>query len=362
AEIAKVDGVREAINIKINQLVNGKGFVVVGCDVTTKILSDAEIKIVLSTDIKTQLYDLIQKAKQISTIIDMKNLSLDQVIPKILKIVIYHSLQYISSPIKAPYKSVVQFQDQLNEDNQISIHENTNASKRFRQKSFELAFPDLDECLEFMKNLFCYYEVIEKEYDDIDKIIPLDRNYAFYFKMQDWKSKVLSGPLNGANLSLYKDTLKKMKKIGFSVDILLTQVRSEMEIYINLLNDSKDSINYYNKWQVVGDDKNSNESYIDCAIHEAKEEVEVDIKLENLTIISTIKGFQVFPDFERQQILYLDLKKLSKYNMTNFIKEHMSMISEVINKKFCAIHNTEIDEKVTDESSSKDENIESSSN
>ncbi|CAG8823211.1 23678_t:CDS:1, partial [Cetraspora pellucida] len=121
AEIAKDNGVREAINTIINRLVNGKGFVVVGRDVTTKILPNAEIKIVLDADIETRvfrrmnqleykndftsifddlmqhdykLYDLIQKAKQISTIIDMKNLSLNQVIQKILKLVIYHSLQH----------------------------------------------------------------------------------------------------------------------------------------------------------------------------------------------------------------------------------------------------------------------------
>ncbi|CAG8836538.1 13043_t:CDS:1, partial [Cetraspora pellucida] len=121
AEIAKDDGVREAINIKIKRLVNRKGFVVVGRDVTTKILPDAEIKIVLDADIETRVfrkinqlgyendfalifddlmqcdfksYDLIQQAKQISTIIDMKNLSLDQAIQKILKLVIYHALQH----------------------------------------------------------------------------------------------------------------------------------------------------------------------------------------------------------------------------------------------------------------------------
>ncbi|CAG8772862.1 1534_t:CDS:1 [Cetraspora pellucida] len=265
-----------------------------------------------------------------------------------------------------------------------------------------------------------------------------------------------------SDLSLYKETLEKMKKNGFSVDTILTQVCAEIEINKNLLNDSKDNISkfeknirnfslliivnedkkvwisqrinpfkdYYNKWQVVGGGKNSNESYMDCAIREAKEEAGVDIKLENLKIISTIEGFRVFPDSEGQQILYrtviyytitnqilqhtekdnhsewilVDLKKLVEYDMTDSIKEHMSIILEVINKKFRAIRTAEskkrsaarrkhkeiesaetekeilvvkngvvktkkqkkihkIEEKVTNESSSsEDENVESSSN
>ncbi|CAG8767247.1 4804_t:CDS:2, partial [Cetraspora pellucida] len=35
--------------------------------------------------------------------------------------------QEVSSPIEATYESVVQFQDQITNDNQISIHENTNS-------------------------------------------------------------------------------------------------------------------------------------------------------------------------------------------------------------------------------------------
>ncbi|CAG8839511.1 7375_t:CDS:1, partial [Cetraspora pellucida] len=97
-----------------------------------------------------------------------------------------------------------------------------------------------------------------------------------------------------------------------------------------------------------------------------------------------------------------DLKKLVEYDMTDSIKEHMSTILEVINKKFRAIRNAEskkknaankkhkeiegvetqeilvvkngvvktkkpkktheVEEKVTDESSSEDEIVESSPN
>ncbi|CAG8805614.1 10282_t:CDS:2, partial [Cetraspora pellucida] len=119
-----------------------------------------------------------------------------------------------------------------------------------------------------------------------------------------------------------------------------------MEINKNLLNENKDSISKIeknlcnfslliivneDKKQVVGGSKNSNKSYMDCAIREAKEEADVDIKLENLILISTIERFQVFSDSEEQQILY------HTYDMTHSIKEHILTISEVINKKFHAI-------------------------
>ncbi|CAG8822614.1 15934_t:CDS:2, partial [Cetraspora pellucida] len=60
-------------------------------------------------------------------------------------------------------------------DNKEEVVKET--SSYIRQKSFKLAFSNSDECLEFMKNLLCYYKVIEKEYDDIDKIIPFNQNH-----------------------------------------------------------------------------------------------------------------------------------------------------------------------------------------
>ncbi|CAG8750065.1 22641_t:CDS:2, partial [Cetraspora pellucida] len=92
AEIAKNDGVRKAINTKINQLVNGKGFVVVGHNLEYENNFTSIFDNLMQRDFKS--YDLIQQAKQISIIINMKNLSLDQAIQKILKLVIYYSLQH----------------------------------------------------------------------------------------------------------------------------------------------------------------------------------------------------------------------------------------------------------------------------
>jgi len=202
-----------------------------------------------------------------------------------------------------------------------------------------------------------------------------------------------------SDLLNYKETLEKMKKNRFSIDSVYTQLRAEIEVNENLLNDTKDSISkfekearefsllilvnndkkvfisqhinpfkdYYGKYQVVGGKKESNESFLDCAIREAKEESGVEIKIEDLNLIGTCEGFRVFPNSEGKQILYrtaiyysiidqipqhtepknhaewisVDLKELTNYDMTDSIRENMSIILDKINKKFRSIRNAE---------------------
>ncbi|CAG8773947.1 15948_t:CDS:1, partial [Cetraspora pellucida] len=139
-----------------------------------------------------------------------------------------------------------------------------------------------------------------------------------------------------SDLLNYKETLEKMKKNRFSIDPVYTQLRAEIEVNKNLLNNTKDSISkfekearefsflilvnndkkvfisqrinlfkdYYEKYQVVGGKKESNELFLDCAIREAKEESGVEIKIEDLNLIRTCEGFRVFPNSEEKQILY----------------------------------------------------------
>ncbi|CAG8737986.1 2589_t:CDS:2, partial [Cetraspora pellucida] len=45
-----------------------------------------------------------------------------------------------------------------------------------------------------------------------------------------------------SDLLNYKETLEKMKKNRFSIDSVYTQLRAEIEVNENLLNDTKDSI------------------------------------------------------------------------------------------------------------------------
>ncbi|CAG8711958.1 3906_t:CDS:1, partial [Cetraspora pellucida] len=124
---------------------------------------------------------------------------------------------------------------------------------------------------------------------------------------------------------------------------------------------------YYGKYQVVGGKKESNESFLDCAIREAKEEAGVEIKIEDLNLIGTYEEFCVFSNSKENQILYhtaiyysiidqtpqhtepknhaewisVDLKELTNYDMTDLIRENMSIILNKINKKFHSIRNAE---------------------
>jgi cytidylate kinase len=63
AELAKNDDLRRAINSIIKEITKEKGFVVVGRDVTTNILPDAEIKILLSANLETRVN---RRAQQLS--------------------------------------------------------------------------------------------------------------------------------------------------------------------------------------------------------------------------------------------------------------------------------------------------------
>ncbi|CAG8828917.1 20970_t:CDS:1, partial [Gigaspora rosea] len=130
SEIAKVPEIRSIINEIIQIITKKKGFVVLGHDATIKILPTAEIKLVLDAEIETRVcrrvkqildveceakiqqssqldnlteleiigkvlsdilkrdfdaYELILEAKKVATIINTSNLSIEQVLAKILR-------------------------------------------------------------------------------------------------------------------------------------------------------------------------------------------------------------------------------------------------------------------------------------
>ncbi|CAG8796379.1 17952_t:CDS:2, partial [Cetraspora pellucida] len=83
-----------------------------------------------------------------------------------------------------------------------------------KEKAFNIAFSNKDECLEFMKNLLHYYEAITSEFNAIENIIQLDRKHEYYVKMQTWKNERLNWALNDANkdVSNLKKLIKKLDK------------------------------------------------------------------------------------------------------------------------------------------------------
>ncbi|KAF0520647.1 cytidylate kinase [Gigaspora margarita] len=113
SEISKIPEIRNIINEIIQTIVKNDGYVVVGRDATTKILPNAKVKLVLEADFETRVYrrtkqlnieefgaigkvfsdllkhdvdafDLILEAKKVATIINTSDLSIEQVVARIL--------------------------------------------------------------------------------------------------------------------------------------------------------------------------------------------------------------------------------------------------------------------------------------
>ena len=109
--LSKNETLRDTINTIIQKMVVGKKYVVVGRDATTKILPDAEVKILLDSNLETRVqrrshqtnldpvavlsdllqrdnesFELIQEASKVSTMIDTTHLDIEQTIRKLILI------------------------------------------------------------------------------------------------------------------------------------------------------------------------------------------------------------------------------------------------------------------------------------
>ena len=81
SELAQDTELRATINQKLQDITKDKGFVVVGRDVTTNILPDAEVKIILSADFETHVNQRISqqdklnmnKQKSMNVLLDILN-------------------------------------------------------------------------------------------------------------------------------------------------------------------------------------------------------------------------------------------------------------------------------------------------
>ncbi|KAF0332891.1 ribosome biogenesis GTPase Der [Gigaspora margarita] len=118
SEISKVPKIRNIINEIIQTITKNGGYVVVECDATTKILPNARVKLILEADFETQVYkrakqlnaeefeairkvfsdllkrdvdsfNLVLEAKKVATIINTSDLSIEQVVAKILSCVLW---------------------------------------------------------------------------------------------------------------------------------------------------------------------------------------------------------------------------------------------------------------------------------
>lgn len=183
--------------------------------------------------------------------------------------------------------------------------------------------------------------------------------------------------------------LNEMKIFGFSVNQVINQVNSHLEVNNNLRDQYQQSLDgyekdlrefticilvnankqvylsrrnnptkdYYNKYQVPGGGKNKNESYEACGKREVFEETGLEIHELDLVVVH--KGFRLFPDGKEcmfkcavyfslienlvpkqtescnnDEWVAVDLKDLGKYDLTDSLQEFRTVIVDRINSKF----------------------------
>ncbi|CAG8550551.1 3197_t:CDS:2, partial [Cetraspora pellucida] len=86
AQISTNNKLHDIINETIRKIVKNKGFVVVGCDITTNCLPNAKVKIILLADVETHVLSqsLIKQAYNVLYEIDTTKLTLSEVVDMIL--------------------------------------------------------------------------------------------------------------------------------------------------------------------------------------------------------------------------------------------------------------------------------------
>ncbi|CAG8725607.1 11197_t:CDS:2, partial [Gigaspora rosea] len=155
-------------------------------------------------------------------------------------------------------------------------------------------------------------------------------------------------------------TLNKMRTYKFSIDQLINQVNSYIEVNKNLQDQLKQNIqiyekdvrefticilvnnkkqifisrrnnstkDFYSKYQVSGGGKKNNESYEQYAKRETKEETNVDIY--ELDLVTVHQGFRVEAS-NNDEWFSVELKNFGKYDLTDSLKGFKSVIVEKIN-------------------------------
>ncbi|RIB10262.1 hypothetical protein C2G38_2206621 [Gigaspora rosea] len=68
--------------------------------------------------------------------------------------------------------------------------------------ALELAFPDEEARLIFVRNLLDYYNACVLEYKRIERVMPNARNNPLFFKAKTWREKILKNSKLGATLAV----------------------------------------------------------------------------------------------------------------------------------------------------------------
>ncbi|RIB00854.1 hypothetical protein C2G38_2232701 [Gigaspora rosea] len=237
SEIAKVPEIRSIINEIIQTITKKKGFVVVGRDATTKILPDAEIKLVFDAEIienvlsdilkrDFDVYDLVMEAKKVATIINTSNLSIEQVLAKILRHVYWYNfsnnnLLHPGAKRRAIENGSGNSQEESSIRSNIEPtveelieYENWQITNYVSDKAFIHVFSDLEKRYEFISNLLEFNQKYLENYEHIERnVLPRNRQDDLFRDAQNWRKNILNGPKRGAKfqISRLEELLKDLE-------------------------------------------------------------------------------------------------------------------------------------------------------
>ncbi|CAG8623815.1 18492_t:CDS:2 [Gigaspora rosea] len=189
SEIAKVPKIQSIINEVIQTITKKKEFVIVGHDTTTKILPDAEIKLVLDAEIETKLY---QRSKQILDIECEVRMN--------------------------PKESSSRYNNIESTVEELIDYENWQITNYVSDKAFIYIFPDLEKRYEFISNLLEFHQKCLENYEHIERdILPKNRQDDLFRDAQDWRKNVLNGPKHGTRFQI-SQLEKSLKDLENKID------------------------------------------------------------------------------------------------------------------------------------------------
>ncbi|KAF0488273.1 cytidylate kinase [Gigaspora margarita] len=225
--------------IQLNEIYLFKDeMIVVGRDVATNILPNAEVKLVLEADFETRVYrrtkqlnakefeaigkvfsdmlkrdmdsfDLILEAKKVATIIDTTNLSIEQVIAKILTRVLWvkygnndiftsNSQEELFTPQEG--SSTSQTNDKYIVPELIEL-KTWQLANYVTDKMYSKLISNLKERYELLRYLKELHELCVTEYEKIERdVLPKNHsnNRELYKKAQEWRKTMLTKSKNSA--------------------------------------------------------------------------------------------------------------------------------------------------------------------
>ncbi|CAG8768470.1 26985_t:CDS:1, partial [Dentiscutata erythropus] len=92
-------------------------------------------------------------------------------------------------------------------------------SSKVDRYTYETAFSEAEERLNFMRNLLIYYTAHINKLDNIENLMPKRRKHHLYFKEKAFKEKTLKGFQVGATIAV--QNLKKFIK----------ELKNELDLY-----------------------------------------------------------------------------------------------------------------------------------